>query len=38
MMAFGLALMASGGIMFGAWWFAMQHLEITRQYLTTALG
>ena len=38
LMGFGLALMTSGGIMFGAWWFAMQHLDITKQYLTTTLG
>lgn len=34
---FGLALMASGAIMFGAWYLAMQKLDIVKQYLTAAL-
>jgi hypothetical protein len=37
-MGFGLALIASSAVLFGAWWLAMQHLEMTKQYFTTVLG
>lgn len=35
---FGLALMCSGAIMFGAGWFAMQNLDKVKPYLTTTIG
>jgi hypothetical protein len=35
---FGFALMCSGMIMFGAWWFAMQNLDKVKPYLTTTIG
>ena len=34
---FGVALIVSGGIIFGMWWLAMQHLDVTKQYITTIL-
>lgn len=34
---YGVALIVSGGIIFGMWWLAMQHLDVTKQYITTIL-
>jgi hypothetical protein len=34
---YGAALIVSGGILFGMWWLAMQHLDVTKQYITTIL-
>ncbi|MEX0918152.1 MAG: hypothetical protein WDZ93_03275 [Candidatus Paceibacterota bacterium] len=34
---FGVMLMLSGGILYGAWWYASQHTTLIQQYLTTQL-
>ncbi len=36
--AFGLTLMATGGILYTAWWYGMKHQDVVSQYLTTQIS